>query len=331
MFKNYLKIISLMQLFLLLTGLVVTSPAQDNMPAPSYHANTPLSEPAIFGEGLISTGDYESHPAFSPDGVTLYFLKSTPSFNFWTIVVSDFSNGKWQAPEIAPFSGQYSDADPFITSDGSRFYFISNRPVPGKSETDLDIWMMEQTESGWGEPLHLDAPVNSHRNEWFPSVTDDGTIYFGSEREGGKGWVDIYCCRLVNGKYAEAENLGEAINTAFGEFEPYVVADESYLIFSAIGRPDSKGDFDLYISYRRNGVWTKAANLGDKVNTRATEFSPKVSPDGKYLFFTSTRSFVDVPLTSRLDYKELSRRLRNPRNGLGDIYQIDMSALNLER
>jgi Tol biopolymer transport system component len=300
-------------------------------PTPPYHSKQPLSAPAIFAEGIISTGDYESHPAFTLDGTTLYFLKSTPSFNFWTIVVSRFNNGKWHEPDIAPFSGQYSDADPFITPDGSRLYFISNRPVPGKEETDLDIWMVKRAANGWSEPEHLEAPVNSNRNEWFPTATADGTIYFGSEREGGKGRVDIYRCRLVNGQYTEAENLGEAINTPFGEYEPYITPDESYLIFAASGRPEGKGGFDLYVSYRRNGEWTKAVNLGDKINTGATEFSPKVSPDGKYLFFTSTRGFADAPLIKRLSYPELSRKLREAGNGLGDIYQIELGALNLER
>lgn len=74
-----------------------------------------LAQPAMFGEGLISTGDYESHPAFTPDGKTLYFVKSNPTFDFWTIVVSHLVNGKWSAPETAPFSGQYADADPGIS------------------------------------------------------------------------------------------------------------------------------------------------------------------------------------------------------------------------
>src|ERR687888_200446 len=81
-------------------------------------------EPELFGEGVISTGDDESHPGFTPDGKTLYFLKNDPAFNHWTIVVSREENGKWIKPEVAPFSGQFSDADPFIMLDGDRFFFI---------------------------------------------------------------------------------------------------------------------------------------------------------------------------------------------------------------
>lgn len=302
-------------------------------PAPlPYASDKPLNEPALFGEGVISTGDYDSHPAFTPDGRTLYFLKSTPDFSFWTIVVSRFGAGRWAAPEVAPFSGLYSDADPFITADGSRLYFISNRPVPGKTKPDMDIWVVERTAAGWGEPKNLGAPVNSEGNEWYPTLTRDGTIYFGSDRAGGRGRTDLYRSRLVGGKYAEPENLGENINTQFNEFEPFISPDERFLIFMGGGRPEGLGGFDLYLSYRREGAWTKPVNLGDKVNSSGNELSPLVAPGGKYLFWTSTRAagVVEGRREKPLAYRELERRLRGPGNGLGDIYQIALSALNIE-
>ena len=158
-------------------------PAQSKHP---YASANPISEPSVFGDGVISTGDFDSHPAFMPDGKTLYFLRSTPNFNFWTIVVAHFERGIWSTPEVAPFSGQYSDADPFITPDGSRLYFISNRPVAGKQKQQLDIWAMEKLGAGWSEPKNLGAPINSEGNEWYPTLTRDGTLYFGSDRAGGR-------------------------------------------------------------------------------------------------------------------------------------------------
>jgi Periplasmic component of the Tol biopolymer transport system len=296
-----------------------------------YGSDESLSEPRIFAEGAISTGDFESHPAFSPDGKTLYFVRSTPNFSLWTILVSRFAEGRWSTPEVAPFSGQYSDADPFITSDGSRLYFISNRPVVGKSTPDLDIWVMEKTAAGWSEPKNVGAPINSSGSEWYPTVAASGTIYFGSDREGGKGRTDIYRSRFVNGKYTEAENLGDAINTQANEFEPLIAPDESFLIIMAGGRSDARGGWDLYISYNRNGMWTKPANLGDKINSSGNEYSPIISPDSKYFFWTSTRGFADKPLEKRLNYQGLMNRLRSPRNGLGDIYQIDIGELLVDK
>ena len=317
---------------LLLVGVCYLTLAQNlTQTKHPYASAQALNEPTVFGDGIISTGSFDSHPAFTPDGKTLYFLRSTPTFSLWTIVFSRFENGRWNTPEVAPFSGQYSDADPFITADGSRLYFISNRPVPGKSKPDLDIWLVEKAGNGWSEPKNLGAPVNSSGNEWYPTIAKNGTIYFGSDREGGKGRTDIYRCRLVDGKYAEAENLGDTINTPFNEFEALIAPDESFLILMGGGRPDAHGGFDLYISYNRNGAWTKPANLGDKINSSGNEYSPAISPDGKYFFWTSARGFADRPLEKRLDYRELMNKLQSPRNGLGDIYYIDLAVLNIEK
>jgi Tol biopolymer transport system component len=307
-------------------NIAAQNPAQAKHP---YATAKPLSEPSIFAEGVVSTGDFDSHPAFTPDGKTLYFVRSTPNFSRWTILVSRFVKGRWNTPEVAPFSGQYSDADPFITRDGSRFYFISNRPVAEKAKPDLDIWVMEKTATGWSDPKNVGAPINSSGSEWYPTLAANGTIYFGSDREGGRGRTDIYRSRLVDGKYAPPENLGEAINTQFNEFEPLIAPDESFLIFMGGGRADGHGGFDLYISYNRNGVWTKPTNLGNKINSEGNEYSPAISPDGKYFFWSSTRSSADQPSKQRLDYSQLMRSLRSPGNGLGDIYQIDIGILNI--
>lgn len=294
------------------------------------------SDPQLFAENVISTADDESHPTFTPDGKTLYFLKNDPSFNHWTIVVSREQNGKWTTPEVAAFSGQFSDADPFITLDGERLFFISTRPVNGKAKEDTDIWMIKRENNGpgasasWSQPEHLDA-VNSEANEWFPTVSKNGNLYFGSERPGGKGRCDLYVSRLVDGKYQAPENLGEPINSAANEVEPFIAPDESYIIFAGIGLPESRGAYDIYVSFRRDGAWTKPRNLGDKINSAVWDFSPKVSPDGKWFFFTSNRGFADKPLEKRLSYKEILQKLHSPGNGLRDIYKIDTSAVNLEK
>src|SRR5262245_2840025 len=95
---------------------------------PPYRAAGPLAEPALFGEGVVSTGEYESHPAFTPDGRTLYFVRSTPQFTGWTIHVTHHADGRWSTPKVAPFSGKHRDADPFSSADGKQLYFISDRP-----------------------------------------------------------------------------------------------------------------------------------------------------------------------------------------------------------
>ncbi|HJT97061.1 MAG TPA: hypothetical protein VJ696_02000 [Rhodanobacteraceae bacterium] len=281
--------------------------------------------------GVISTADDESHPTFTPDGSTLYFLKNSPTFNHWTIVTSRFEHGRWNTPEVAPFSGRYNDADVFFAKDGSLF-FISNRPFDGKEHADNDIWVMRKAKSGWAEPERI-AEVSSPRNEWFPTVADNGTLYFGSSGlEGGFGATDLWRSRLVDGHYAKPENLGPTINTAGSDTEAWIAPDESYLVFSSNGRKDTRGADDIYVSWRnQDGSWGEPRNLGDAVNSAGSEYGAKPSPDGKYLFFCSNRGFSDKALDRRLDYAELAAKLHAPGNGLNDIYQVDIGVLGLKR
>src|SRR5215217_4416785 len=132
----------------------------------AQQSNQALSEPQVFGPGVLSTGDYDLNSAFTPDGKTIYFTKASPDFRSFTLVVSRFEKGKWSTPEVAPFSGQYSDADPFISPDGKHLYFCSNRPLTGNTpKKDYDIWVIDQSVSGWSQPRNLGAPINAEGNE----------------------------------------------------------------------------------------------------------------------------------------------------------------------
>src|SRR5262249_39374830 len=122
--------------------------------------------------------------------------------------------------------------------------------------------------------------------------------------------------------------LGDAVNTAGQEIEPWISPDEHLLIFSAKGRPDSQGEYDLYSSFRCEGKWSAPKPLGAGVNSPGWEFGARVSPDGKYLFFTSNRSAFRGP-PGPMAFTELPRRLDSPGNGLRDVYQIEMQALQL--
>ena len=285
-------------------------------------------EPAIFGEGVISTRDYESSITFAPDGRVAYFVKSTPDLSFRVIVMSRFEKGKWTTPEVASFSGEYNDTDPCFSPDGNRIFFASRRPVEGTTpKADNDLWVVEKTGNGWGAPRHLDAPVNTNSQETSPTITADGTLYFSSNRPGGKG-ADIYRGKLVNGNYAAVENVGDPINGPSLEVQVFVTPEDDMMIFASLGRADSQGSVDLYLSRRVGGAWSKPVNLGNKINSPAVDSAPRVSPDKHYLFWTSTRGYgFEEQQPKRLSYKELSGKLQGAGNSLGDIYQIDMSAL----
>ena len=59
------------------------------------------------------------------------------------------------------------------------------------------------------------------------------------------------------------------------------------MIFAS-GRSGGFGANDLYISFKKeDGSWTPAKNMGEKINSKTTDYAPSLSPDGKFFFFTS--------------------------------------------
>ncbi|HJU40559.1 MAG TPA: hypothetical protein VJ724_13365 [Tahibacter sp.] len=295
--------------------------------ASPYGSPIPLPTPVPFAPGIVSTGLSDGPPTFSPDGRNLYFLRNSPDGRYWTVVVSAFRDGRWQPPEVAPFSGRYNDADPTFSRDGRTLWLASNRPAHGRAHSDTDIFVAHRTGDAWGEFARVDA-VSSPADEYFPIVADSGTIYFASERDGGKGGTDVWRARRVGDGYAPPENL-TALNTRGNEIEALAAPDESYVILASDGRPDTRGKYDLYVSWQCDGQWGEPRNLGDGINSDAKDYAPKLSPDGRYLFFTSNRSTFGEPAGRTLTTAELARRLDAPGNGLNDVYQVDVDALQL--
>ena len=286
-----------------------------------------MSEPRMFAEGVISTPFDEFGLTFSNDGRTAFFNRSVPRSNLYFICTSAYRNGRWSEPEVASFSGRYWDFDAVVSPDGSRMVFASDRPVPGhpKADQDFDIWMVEKTGTGWSEPRHLDDAVNSGEDETFASLAANGTLYFVSGREGGRAHLAIYRSKLVNGRYQAAEKLKGEVNSPDNwSLEVLVSPDESYLLLVPYGRKDGYGSFDIYVSEQKNGEWTAPRNLGPKVNGEQRDYSPRLSPDGKYLFWTSERGFGKPK-----NYREFVEQSHRTLNGWGNIYQIELSAIGL--
>jgi len=299
---------------------------------PGYHSPLPITEPRLFSDAQVSTADFESHPAFNLADRVVYFVKSTPNRRFGTILSSRYE-GAWSAPTVLSFSGKYSDRAPFLTPDATRLYYSSDRPAEdylgAVAKQDFDIWYVERkADSTWSKPKSVGATVNGPGNEGDPALAADGTLYFSSDRAGGRGMSDLWRCRSVNGAFGPAEHLGDSVNTAGSESDPRIAPDQSYMIFTS-DRPGGRGGSDLYVSNRRGDHWSTPVNLGEPVNSMADEFAPCVSPDGEYFFWTSCRSFADATRDPPWDYPDLLARLRRTRNGLGDIYQIDLSALGI--
>ena len=282
----------------------------------------PGMKPELFAPGIISTNMNAAKTTFSPDGKEIFFRLMNYNHSFNTIVFVKQENGVWSKPEVASFSGKYQDGEPYFSSDGKKLFFNSNRPSEGQKEPkDYDIWVAERKESGWSTPVNVGSMVNSDKHEVNPAVSQNGNLYFASNRDGGKGNNDIYMSKLKNGKYTVPENLGDAINTSFAESGPFIAPDESYIIFNRYSNDTERG---LHISYRKNdGSWSEAVSMEKIIKTENTGFHGVVSPDNKYLFYSSSQSPYFPYPDHHLSYDEIVKMLNSPLNGSYNIYWVD--------
>ena len=148
-----------------------------------------------------------------------------------------------------------------------------------------DTWYVDREASGWSVPVHLSGAVNGEDQDYYPSITRRGVLYFDSFRSRPRQRRVYRAAPLPDGGFARPEPLDVVINADSGASNLFVDPDERYVVFGAI-RPDGHGGVDLYISWRNGESWTSPRNLGDLVNTNGTEFCPFVSRDGTYLYFT---------------------------------------------
>ena len=310
----------------LLAGLVCSAQVHE------YLNEKPPDSIALFGPGKVSDEFSNRDMAISPDGTELFYTIQHGNGALSFVMYIKKENNKWTSPEVAFFSGKYNDLEPAFSFDGNKLYFSSNRPLDNKNDSvkDYDIWSVSKSAGKWEAPVNLGRVVNSNKDEFYPSVSRGGNIYFTRDMEKSK--EDIVVCYFKNGEYDSAQSLPPAINSAGFEFNAFVSPDEQYIIFSGHNRSDGFGSADLYISKRNKaGEWIKAENLGKKINSAALDYCPFVSSDNKYFFFTSKRSRIKSPMKNKLNFKELKQLLNNSKNGLDDIYWIKRdAAFNLE-
>jgi ankyrin repeat protein len=250
----------------------------------------PGRTPRIFAESRFLT-PFTPHGAlaFSPDGNDfLWCHHALPIQAMWRMTRE---GDTWSLPEIAPFTdpeAEYWDGSPSFSHDGSRLFFHSHHPVieGGEPREDADIWYVEKDGEDWGSPIHVGSPVNTDKEEFEPTVSASGDLYYvGSNYDDGLGTSDIYAAELIDGEYTAPRNLGTAINTEYNELSPILARDDSYLLFVS-NRPYLRREtLRLYVSFRQaNGSWTDAVALGRTINQGHT-WHPFVTADGEYVFF----------------------------------------------
>ena len=277
----------------------------DHSPSHSPYYSVKAEQQAIeFAPGIISTkAHFEINTVLNKKGDHVVFSRCSDYFKHCTLMESTFKDTQWGEPKALPISGDYLDADPYYNEDYSALYFISTRPITagGEVSATVNLWRTNFVDGKWHSAEYL-PELSSDADDLYPSITTNGDLYFPSFRNDDR---KMYVAKandngfdkpvaLPTDMFGEGAKIGDSV----------VLRDGKTIIFS-MRRKDSQGKGDLYISYKKNEKWSLAKTLGDKVNTTDHEFTPIVSPDGKYLFFTRIEQ------------------------GRGNLYQIKLSALGV--
>jgi len=285
----------------------------------------PGAIPEIFAPGIISNGFHELGIAISPQDGEVFYIMSDKSYSHYVIINARMENGKWTKPEVAPFSSDYTNYALNFSSDGNRLYFSSKRPLPGTIEPkdDFDIWFVENKNGEWSEAQHL-KELSTEFNEVNMSFAANDRMYLHISKPGLGG--DIYTSDFVGGKYQPPVSIGKPINTEHNEARPCIAPDESFLLFHS-NRPGTLGQMDIYVSFRNeNGEWGEPIGIGEPINSEWSDFGPSLSPNGKYLFYSSYRSYEAEDFKGRT-YDELLEMYRSPQNGYATLYWVDAKVI----
>ncbi len=262
--------------------------AMDHGPVEHAHedeASAFESAAVRFAEESFGDNDGDYGLTFAPDGRSVLFTRAIPTASSEAIYFSRLVDGEWSTPEAAPFSGRFHDKEPYASPDGRRVYFASRRPVRGGSpRSDFDIWYVERSGEGWGDPVHLDA-VSSPYNDDYPAVASDGTLVFA--RGDAEDNVDLWVAAGSTGGLDEPRRLDRPIKSVYAEADPWIAPDGQTIIFSSPRiSAGSQGQGDLYVIRRQGDGWTAPASLGLHVNSIAHEYGPALSPDGGTFYFS---------------------------------------------
>lgn len=188
-----------------------------------------------------------------------------------------------------PINQYYMQSRAVTTADRQQLIFFKrNGTRPSDSE---DIMISDKTDNGWSVPVSISDSINSPiYNEGMCSISGDGrTLVFASCRrpDAIENSCDIYLSYKRGDKWSQPINMGINVNSKAWDSEPCLSSDGHTLYFSST-RSGGLGKEDIWMCKKNNqGIWSKAVNVGEPVNSKGREVSPFIYANGSTLFFAT--------------------------------------------
>jgi Tol biopolymer transport system component len=204
-------------------------------------------------DAKLNSRTNEGPSCFSKDGQTMYLTRNTSKHGkeianangefTVKIYVKQKQGDDWTGETLLPFEDEeYTFCHPTLSADGQRLYFTSN--MPG-GFGGMDLYMSRRMANGeWSAPSNLGAKVNTVKNELFPFMSEEGTLFFASDGREDAQKLDLYRIDLES-KTAKAVSLGAPFNTEADDFGLMLLPNGKKGYFSSNRKGGFGGD-DIY-------------------------------------------------------------------------------------
>lgn len=189
------------------------------------------------------------HPTLSPDGNMMYFTSNMPGgqggYDIWVVLRQGDS---WSEPINmgSRVNTPNTEAFPFIHESGTLFFASDGYKEKGFGE--IDLYMIDISQSSWGEVVNLGRPFNSEADDLGFILNPEGDIgFFASNRPGGFGKDDLYMFKAPNGiQGVEFPDMSNIVITAYDDQSGRRLSGVSVRIFENDGMGNSAKGQELY-------------------------------------------------------------------------------------
>jgi OOP family OmpA-OmpF porin len=280
-----------------------------------FSANTafaqeiPEFEDPIKLSTTVNSAEEESLPLLSPDGNTLYFVKTTfktsedggvEELGSQNIMYSEKSGENWgAAKEDISLNNKENNAVTGISADGNTLYLLD--AYEGKKEQSKGISWSKNSGGKWSDPetVPIDIKIQGYSYGFYVTPEED-LVIISIIGENTVGEEDLYISTKSGGSWSTPVHLGASVNSKGYEISPYLSPDRKHMYFASNGH-GGMGNCDIFMCTRQDESWTNwsiPVNMGDKINSAGFDAYFTMTADS-VAYFSSSRGggYADIYTT----------------------------------
>jgi outer membrane protein OmpA-like peptidoglycan-associated protein len=244
----------------------------------------------------INSVEAEINPVVQANGSRIFFAsnrnRSDAKQKSFDIYYSNKNaDGTWSDAKAMSINTDDDEMPSHLSSDGTVLYFVKN------SDKNSDIFYTTYNAGVWEQPKPF-REINTSANESGVSITADGkTLYVSSDRDNNANKFEIFLyTKDEKGKWGDAENISNPVNTSFNELNPFISPNGQTLYFISNGFANKcLGGYDIYYSnLLSDNTFSEPQNMQYPVNKNRNEQSICAAGNSRYYSTLSEDASYDI-------------------------------------